>query len=84
MYQYDFSALEQAITHDKLWNAAQTEMVVKGYMHNYMRMVCAELVMLTQLPQSVYGGWQYWCKQLILWTSHPATAFQYAILLNDK
>ena len=30
--------LEQAKTHDPYWNAAMTEMVRTGYMHNYMRM----------------------------------------------
>ncbi len=35
---YDREQLEQARTHDDYWNAAQMEMVVTGYMHNYMRM----------------------------------------------
>ncbi len=37
-YLYNFSDLENAKTHDKYWNAAQKEMVLKGKMHGYMRM----------------------------------------------
>jgi deoxyribodipyrimidine photo-lyase len=35
---YSRQALEHATTHDPYWNAAQTEMVTTGKMHNYMRM----------------------------------------------
>lgn len=35
---YTRTELEEARTHDAYWNAAQMEMVVTGYMHNYMRM----------------------------------------------
>lgn len=35
---YAREQLERAETHDPYWNAAQTEMVETGYMHNYMRM----------------------------------------------
>ena len=35
---YTREQLEQADTHDPYWNAAQTEMVRTGFMHNYMRM----------------------------------------------
>ena len=35
---YNESQLEHAETHDPLWNAAQLQMVTKGWMHNYMRM----------------------------------------------
>src|SRR6056297_4855 len=37
-YHYSRDQFEQAATHDPYWNAAQTEMVVTGKMHNYMRM----------------------------------------------
>jgi len=37
-YLYDLDTLERAATHDPYWNAAQTEMVRTGSMHNYMRM----------------------------------------------
>lgn len=35
---YTRAELEQARTHDEFWNAAQREMTLTGYMHNYMRM----------------------------------------------
>jgi deoxyribodipyrimidine photo-lyase len=37
-YAYTRRKLESARTHDAYWNAAQTEMVVTGRMHGYMRM----------------------------------------------
>lgn len=37
-YIYDREALENADTHDLLWNAAQTEMTVTGKMHGWLRM----------------------------------------------
>jgi deoxyribodipyrimidine photo-lyase len=42
---YDLSALESSATHDPLWNAAQTQMVVTGWMHNYMRMYWAKKIL---------------------------------------
>ena len=35
---YTEKQLENAETHDPLWNAAQTQMVSTGWMHNYVRM----------------------------------------------
>ncbi len=35
---YDARTLERAATRDEYWNAAQTEMLVTGKMHGYMRM----------------------------------------------
>lgn len=43
-YVYDFRELEAADTHDPLWNAAQTELVVRGHMHGYMRMYWAKKI----------------------------------------
>jgi deoxyribodipyrimidine photo-lyase len=37
-YRYSLEELEEARTHDPLWNAAQREMTVRGKMHGYMRM----------------------------------------------
>lgn len=37
-YLYTIDQLEEAKTHDDLWNAAQLEMVDTGKMHGYMRM----------------------------------------------
>ena len=39
---YTERQLEQAETHDQLWNAAQLQMVSTGWMHNYLRMYWAK------------------------------------------
>jgi deoxyribodipyrimidine photo-lyase len=44
-YHYTFDQLECAETHDDLWNAAQREMVDTGWMHNYMRMYWAKMIL---------------------------------------
>ena len=62
--RYSLQNLEHAETHDDLWNAAQSEMVQTGWMHNYMRM--------------------YWAKKILEWAPDPATAFDWAVILNDK
>jgi deoxyribodipyrimidine photo-lyase len=38
-FVYSLEELENAATHDELWNAAQREMVATGEMHNYVRML---------------------------------------------
>ncbi len=63
-YRYSLAQLERAETHDDLWNAAQRQMVVTGWMHNYMRM--------------------YWAKKILEWAPDPATAFDWAVILNDR
>ncbi|MFN8580982.1 MAG: hypothetical protein U0163_08420, partial [Gemmatimonadaceae bacterium] len=45
-HAYSLSDLEQARTHDALWNAAQLELVTSGTIHNYMRMLWGKSVML--------------------------------------
>ena len=62
--KYTFTQLERAETHDELWNAAQRQMVSTGWMHNYMRM--------------------YWAKMILAWAPDPATAFDWAVILNDR
>jgi deoxyribodipyrimidine photo-lyase len=47
--RYTFEQLERAETHDDLWNAAQREMTETGWMHNYMRMYWAKMI-LTWAP----------------------------------
>jgi deoxyribodipyrimidine photo-lyase len=42
---YSERQLEEAQTHDSLWNAAQTQMVKTGFMHNYMRMYWAKKIL---------------------------------------
>ena len=38
-FNYSLEQLEAGETHDELWNAAQSEMVATGEMHNYVRML---------------------------------------------
>jgi deoxyribodipyrimidine photo-lyase len=42
---YSRKQLEQAETHDDLWNAAQKQMLHAGWMHNYMRMYWAKKIL---------------------------------------
>jgi len=42
---YSESQMENAETHDPLWNAAQKQMVNAGWMHNYMRMYWAKKIL---------------------------------------
>jgi deoxyribodipyrimidine photo-lyase len=42
---YSERQLEEASTHDPLWNAAQTQMIKTGFMHNYMRMYWAKKIL---------------------------------------
>jgi deoxyribodipyrimidine photo-lyase len=42
---YSEKQLENAETHDPLWNAAQMQMVETGWMHNYVRMYWAKKIL---------------------------------------
>jgi deoxyribodipyrimidine photo-lyase len=42
---YSADELEAARTHDPLWNAAQLEMVLTGWMHGYVRMYWAKKIL---------------------------------------
>jgi deoxyribodipyrimidine photo-lyase len=42
---YSEEQLEQGLTHDPLWNAAQKQMVLSGWMHNYLRMYWAKKIL---------------------------------------
>jgi deoxyribodipyrimidine photo-lyase len=54
-YRYDRAALEECRTHDPLWNAAQREMIVRGKMHNYMRMYWAKKILeWTASPEEAF------------------------------
>ncbi|MGQ9800003.1 MAG: deoxyribodipyrimidine photo-lyase, partial [Ignavibacterium sp.] len=44
-FTYTLEELEQAKTHEELWNAAQMEMVTTGKMHGYMRMYWAKKIL---------------------------------------
>ncbi len=38
-YIYSLEEFEQANTHDKVWNAAQRQLIQEGRIHNYLRML---------------------------------------------
>ena len=42
---YDLHTLEDARTHDPLWNAAQRQLVSEGRMHNYLRMLWGKKIL---------------------------------------
>jgi deoxyribodipyrimidine photo-lyase len=42
---YPVDAFERAATHDALWNAAQTELVREGRIHNYLRMLWGKKIL---------------------------------------
>jgi deoxyribodipyrimidine photo-lyase len=44
-YTHGREDLEEARTHDSLWNAAQLEMVITGKMHGYLRMYWAKKIL---------------------------------------
>ncbi len=49
---YSQEELEKGLTHDRLWNAAQMEMVRRGKMHGYMRMYWGKKILeWTQSPE---------------------------------
>jgi len=51
-YVYSLEEFEQARTHDPLWNAAQTQLVREGIIHNYLRMLWGKKILQwTRSPQ---------------------------------
>jgi deoxyribodipyrimidine photo-lyase len=44
-YIYNLEEFENGLTHDKYWNAAQSEMIKTGKMHGYMRMYWAKKIL---------------------------------------
>jgi deoxyribodipyrimidine photo-lyase len=44
-YVYSKKQFEEAVTHDQLWNAAQTQMMKDGKMHGYLRMYWAKKIL---------------------------------------
>jgi deoxyribodipyrimidine photo-lyase len=51
-YLYTLDQFEQAVTHDPLWNAAQSQLVMEGRIHNYLRMVWGKKILeWTSSPQ---------------------------------
>ncbi|KNZ41546.1 deoxyribodipyrimidine photo-lyase [Acetobacterium bakii] len=54
-YLYDVEVLEKFATHDTYWNTAMKEMVLTGYMHNYMRMYwCKKIIEWTPNFKKAY------------------------------
>jgi deoxyribodipyrimidine photo-lyase len=52
---YTEKQLENAETHDPLWNASQMQMVNTGWMHNYMRMYWAKKILeWSRTPAEAY------------------------------
>jgi len=52
-YTYSLEEFEQAQTHDPLWNAAQTQLVTEGRLHNYMRMLWGKKILhWSESPQA--------------------------------
>jgi len=52
---YTERQLEDAETHDPLWNAAQRQMLQTGWMHNYMRMYWAKKILeWSRTPAEAY------------------------------
>ena len=45
-YLYTLETLEKAQTHDDLWNHCQRHIVEEGYLHSYLRMYWAKMVLL--------------------------------------
>lgn len=55
-YLYTPEQLEQAQTHDPYWNAAMQEMIVTGFMHNYMRMYWGKKILeWMETPEQAYA-----------------------------
>jgi deoxyribodipyrimidine photo-lyase len=55
-YIYTERELERAATHDPLWNAAQKQMVLTGWMHGYLRMYWAKKILeWSASPAEAYG-----------------------------
>ena len=53
---YSETALENAETHDRYWNAAMREMKYTGFMHNYMRMYWGKKILeWTPSPEEAFG-----------------------------
>ncbi len=57
---YSMADLEQGRTHDPYWNAAMREMVLTGYMHNYMRMYWGKKILeWSRTPEGAFQAALY-------------------------
>lgn len=54
-YLYSGRELDEGLTHDIYWNAAQNELVTKGIIHNYMRMYWGKkIIEWTESPEEAF------------------------------
>lgn len=54
-HRYTPKQLEEAATHDPLWNAAQLQMLYTGWMHGYLRMYWAKKILeWSESPEAAY------------------------------
>ena len=44
-YHYELDQFESAQTHDPIWNAAQTQLIQEGRIHNYLRMLWGKKIL---------------------------------------
>ena len=52
---YSEKQIENAETHDPLWNAAQKQMTITGWMHNYLRMYWTKKILeWTRTPEEAF------------------------------
>ena len=55
-YLYTRAELENAETHDRYWNAAQIEMMLRGKMHGYLRMYWGKKILeWSSTPQAAFN-----------------------------
>ena len=55
-YTYDLARLEAAATHDRVWNAAQNQLVREGRIHNYLRMLWGKKVLeWSESPETAFA-----------------------------
>lgn len=73
-YLYTREQLERGQTHDPYWNAAMQEMLLTGYMHNYMRMYWGKkLIEWSRTPQEAYATLLYLNNKYFLDGRDPAS-----------
>lgn len=55
-YEYTLREFEQGLTHDRVWNAMQQELVTTGYLHGYLRMYWGKKILeWSQSPDDGYS-----------------------------
>ncbi len=73
-YLYTREQFERAQTHDPYWNAAMQEMLLTGYMHNYMRMYWGKkIIEWSRTPEEAYTTLLYLNNKYFLDGRDPAS-----------